>query len=223
MPTALICSPSALDAELSDTAVWRSGLSRYVVSDIDEALTEAARIRPDLVFIDRDMPGADRLVSAVRRDAHTRRASIVVIARGDMDPIEVELLEAGANAILRLPVTAEWDERLEKLASVPMRRELRAPVQFELEARSGDGVEAQTATVLNVSVGGMLIDCAFKLQIGDDLDVSFQLPGSEVTIRGTARVMRHAGRTQYGVEFYGLEGDGHDLIAAFVASDSTTD
>lgn len=218
MPAALICSASALDAELSDTAVWRSGLTRHIATTADEALQKAPQVKPHLVFVDRDMPGAERIVSTVRRDPLTRQSSIVVIARGDMDPIEVELLEAGANAILRLPVNPDWDERLEKLIAVPVRRELRAPVRFELEARTGDGVDAHTATVLNVSVGGMLVDCTFKLRIGDDLDVSFQLPGSDVTIRGTARVMRHAGRNLFGVEFYGLEGEGRELIAAFVAS-----
>ena len=78
-----------------------------------------------------------------------------------------------------------------------------------------------TATVLNISVGGMLVDCTFKLTIGDDLDVSFQLPSSDVTIRGTARVMRQAGRNLFGVEFYGLEGEGRDLIAAFVGSEGS--
>jgi CheY-like chemotaxis protein len=219
MPTALICSPSALDAELSDTAIWRSGLTRHVVTTADEALEKARAIKPELVFVDRDMPGADRIVVTIRREASTRRSSIVVIARGDMDPIEVDLLEAGANAILRLPVNPEWDERLEKLIAVPVRRELRAPVHFEIEARTGDGVEAAAATALNVSATGMLIDCTFKLRIGDDLDVSFQLPGSDATIRGTARVVRHAGRNLFGVEFYGLEGAGQDLIAAYVASE----
>jgi hypothetical protein len=93
---------------------------------------------------------------------------------------------------------------------------MRAPVQFELEARTGDGVDTGAATVLNLSVSGMLIDSTFRLNIGEDLDLSFKLPGSEELIRGTARVVRQAGRTQYGLEFYGLEGDGRELIEAFI-------
>jgi DNA-binding response OmpR family regulator len=220
MPIALICSPSTLEAELSETAVWREGLTRHVVRTADEALKKAAAVQADIVLVDRDMAGADRIVSAVRRDPLTRRSSIVIIARGDMDHIEVELLEAGANAILRLPVSPDWDERLTRLIEVPVRREMRVPVRFEMEARSGDGVESQTATVLNISVSGILIDSGFPLRMGDDLDVSFQLPDSEVVIRGTGRVVRQSGRTQFGLEFYGLEGEGRDLIAAYIASPS---
>jgi hypothetical protein len=54
--------------------------------------------------------------------------------------------------------------------------------------------------------------------MGDDLDVSFQLPDSDAVIRGTGRVVRQAGRTQFGLEFYGLEGEGRDLIAIYIAS-----
>jgi hypothetical protein len=98
-----------------------------------------------------------------------------------------------------------------------VRQELRVPVRFEMEARTGDGVDSQTATVVNISVSGMLIDSPFPLHIGDDIDVSFQLPDSETVIRGTGRVVRQAGRTQFGLEFYGLEGDGRELIAAYIA------
>jgi CheY-like chemotaxis protein len=182
----------------------------------DEAIKKAVEVRPQIVLVDRDMPGADRLVATVRKDPQTRRSSIVVIARGDMDPVEVDLLEHGANAILRLPVGPEWDERLTRLIEVPLRQELRVPVRFEMEARTGDGVETQTATVINISVSGMLIDSPSPLHIGDDLDVSFQLPDSDAVIRGTGRVVRQAGRSQFGLEFYGLEADGREQIAAYI-------
>jgi hypothetical protein len=50
------------------------------------------------------------------------------------------------------------------------------------------------------------------------VDLCFDLPGTEDTVRGTGRVVRRAGRTQFGIEFYGLEGDGRALIAAWIAS-----
>jgi CheY-like chemotaxis protein len=219
MPTVLVCSASPLDDDLSQTVLSRDDVIQHLASTVEDAVEKAAALMPDLVLVDRDMPAADRVVSALRRDARARRTSIVVIARGELDPVEVELLEHGANAILRLPVAGEWDERLERLMQVPMRRETRLQVSFEVEARTGSGVEGSTATALNLSVSGMLIDsAAFALHIGDDIDFSFQLPGGDVTIRGCGRVVRQAGRTQFGLEFYGLEGDGRDQIEAWVAS-----
>jgi CheY-like chemotaxis protein len=218
MSIALLCSPSPLEAELKETAVWREDVSRHLARTADEALEKAREVRPDIVVVDRDMTGADRIVSTLRKNAPTRQSSIVIIARGELDPIEVELLEAGANAVFRLPVGPDWDGRMERLLTVPVRREARLPVRFEMEARSGAGVESYSATVLNLSISGMLIDTPLTLQIGDDLDISFQLPDSDTVIRGTGRVVRKAGRTHFGIEFYGLEGDGQAEIEAYVKS-----
>jgi CheY-like chemotaxis protein len=218
MPVALICSASALDEELSQTVLSREGVLRHTVSSAEDVLKKAIELKPDIVLLDRDVPGAERLVVSLRREPSTRRTSIVVVARGELDPVEVELLEAGANGILRLPVAPDWDERIERLMLVPVRREVRLSVGFEVEARTGSAIESASATALNVSISGMLIDSTFPLHIGDDLDFAFQLPGSAVTIRGCGRVVRQAGRTQFGVEFYGIEGEGRDLIAAWVAS-----
>src|SRR5687767_5542159 len=127
MSVALICSPLSMEEDLSTTTIWREGVERHTALTADEAIRRAGEMQVNIVLIDRDMTGADRVVAALRRDVRTRRTSIVIIARGELDPIEVELLEAGANAILRLPAGPEWEERLERLIQVPVRRELRAP------------------------------------------------------------------------------------------------
>jgi CheY-like chemotaxis protein len=220
MPVVLICSPSSLDDELGGTVLSRGDVVRHSASQADDVLKRAVEVQADVVLLDRDMPGADRVVAALRRDPATRRVSVVVLARGELDPVEVELLEAGANAILRLPVSPDWDERLDRLMQVPHRREVRLPIGFEVEARLGGAIETASALALNVSVSGMLIDTAYTLHIGDDVDFSFHLPGAETVVRGCGRVVRQAGRTQFGIEFYGLEGDGREQIAAWVASGS---
>jgi CheY-like chemotaxis protein len=218
MPTVLVCSVFPLDEDLSQTSLSRDDVIQHLASTLEDAVEKALLLMPDLVLVDRDMSEASRIVLALRRDPGTRRTSIVVVARGELDSSEVELLEAGANGILRLPVSPEWDERLERLMLVPIRRDARLTVNFEVEARTGSGVEGSSATALNISTSGMLIDSPLPLHIGDDVDFSFHLPGSDVAIRGCGRVVRQAGRTQFGLEFYGIEGEGRDLIAAWVAS-----
>ena len=224
MPTVVIGSTSPFDDELGQTVLSREDVVRHWVQSADEVLSTASLLKPDLILLDRDLPFADRAVTGLRRDRGTRRTSIVVIARGELDPIEVELLEHGANAILRLPVAPDWDERLDRLMEVPIRRESRLAVNFEVEARTGSGVETAGALALNISTSGMLMDTPFPLHIGDDVDFCFHLPGIEGVageVRGCGRVVRQAGRTQFGVEFYGVEGDGRDRIAAWVAAASS--
>jgi len=122
MLSALICSHTDLEGDLGQTLLWRHDVDRHVAGRLEEARMMALAARPTIVVVDRDLPWAGRLVTALREDPSTRGVSIAVVARGDFDPGEIELLESGANAVLRLPVDRGGDERLERLAHVPVRK-----------------------------------------------------------------------------------------------------
>ena len=135
MSVVLVCTHApTIDADLGGTLLFRQDVERQVFAKQDEARMFAVAARPRLVIVDRDLPWAGRFVAALREDASTRGLSVVVMARGDFDPGEVELLEAGANAILRLPAGPEWNERLQRLMDVPARKDARFPVSFQVEA-----------------------------------------------------------------------------------------
>jgi CheY-like chemotaxis protein len=219
MPSTLLCSTverDTLSAELADTLVFRGDISRVFVDTASEADEAIAKEKPDLIIVDRDFEDAVALVLRLRGNPETRRISIVALARGDFGPVEVALLDAGVNAVLRLPATADWDERLARLIAVPVRREVRLPIALELEASLGIGVHSTVALALNLSVSGMLIETDCQLTIGDDVDLRFRLPHGEGDIAGCARVVRHAGPRRYGIEFYGLEADGGDLVRHYL-------
>lgn len=211
MPLVLICSETDLDGELGHTLIWRADMSRRLARSAAEARQAAAEAKPDLVVVDRDLAGTEGLIAELRRDSTTRRTSIVVLARSDFDPSEVAQLEAGANAVLRLPPGPDWDERLERLMVVPVRKDVRFPVRLEVETSLG-GIQTATATARNLSVNGMLIEATGELQIGTDVDLRFALPDSGAQVQGCGRIVRRAGKNLYGVEFYGLEGDGSSEV-----------
>jgi hypothetical protein len=178
----------------------------------EQALSMVVAARPDVVVVDRVFPRALDLVGAVRKDPSTRGCSMVVVADGDFEPSEVELLEAGANAILRFPPGDEWDTRLDRLLNVPVRREARFSVSFAVEAtHGGDSLIGQA---LNLSEHGMLLYSITPLAVGDFLSLAFDLPASPIAGRGS--VMRHAGPNQYGVFFEQLERDSRGHIQQFV-------
>ena len=218
MPVVLICSPSDLSVELGGSAVWRDGMERLFAARQDEALTLLLAARPDLVLLDRDLPEAGSLVAAVRRDPSTRGTSLVVVARGDFEPAEVELLEAGANAILRLPAGPEWDDRLDRMFAVPIRRNARIPVCLEVAGETESGPATVLGTVRNLGARGMLLETTAPLEVGEDVDFSFRLDDGDEPVRGCGRVVRQAAPSRFGVEFYGLEGDGTERVRRFVAA-----
>ena len=212
----LICAPDPSADELHQTLLWREGLERYTASRVEEALPTAVAVRPHLVVVDRELPGAVRLIQDLRQEPSTRHASIAVLTRGPFELDEVDFLEAGANDILRLPVGPDWDRRLGRLLTVPPRRRARLAVQLEFEGRRREGVERLAGQVLDVSVHGMRVECGANLSLGTDLDFVIQMPDPASPVLGCGRVMRWAGPGSSGVEFYALEGDGAERIAQFV-------
>jgi hypothetical protein len=151
----------------------------------------------------------------LRAESSTRNRSIAVVSAGDFEPEELELLELGANAILRLPPDGTWDERLARLLSVPMRGEWRLPVQLTVEGTAS--TDAFSGQALNLSVTGMLLESVFPLAVFQEFDFRFRVPdGSRVAGRG--RVIRQASPTEHGVEFLRLEGESKEAIRQFVRS-----
>jgi hypothetical protein len=216
MVKVVICSEERLDETLEETALWREDVERVKTQSASDVSSLVREHGADLLVVHRDVAGAVELVRALRRAPETRKLSMVIVAPEDFNPLDVELLEVGANAILRLPPNLEWDERLTRLMSVPVRRDVRFSVEFEVLAQSGGVVETLAANALNLSVSGMLIESPRPLRVGEDLDFHFRLPDHDEVIRGCARVMRVAGPRRYGIEFYGLEGGGTSLVQLFV-------
>jgi len=167
----------------------------------------AVAARPSVVVVDRDLPWAGRLVTALREEPSTRGLSIVVVARGDFDPSEVELLESGANAILRLPVDAEGDQRLQRLVSVPVRKEARFSVSFRVDTYAAGAGQPEPALALNLSQNGMLMEATGTLRVGDDIDLQFPLGDEPPPARTHGRVMRVASASKYGIEFTDVDSE----------------
>jgi hypothetical protein len=203
MLSVLICAAAGRVADdLHASPVWREGVERHKADSLHAGLSLAVAARPTLVVIDRDLPRAEKLVQEIRANAQTAGCSIVVVATGDSQPGEVELLEAGANAILRHPPGEDWEERLGRLLRVPARRNLRMHV--DLEAEGYFGVEKHTGRALNVSRTGMLLECPAAARVGDELQFDLHL-SMDMTVKGRARVVRMAGANRYGCEFVSMD------------------
>ena len=134
MASILICAPDPLTDDLHDTILWRDGNERHVVTSFQDALLMAVAVRPALIVIDRDLPRSLRLVEDLRGDATVHHVSIAIAARGDISDLEIQLLQSGANAVIRLPAWHECDERLGELMQVPARRAARLPARLEFSS-----------------------------------------------------------------------------------------
>jgi hypothetical protein len=218
MTAVLICSVVDLDDHLQSTCLWGPSVERRHAVALDDALSLARAAPPTLVVVDRDLLRSVDLVAALREDPATRPSSIAVVARGEFAALELDLLQAGANVILRLPAGSTWDGRLTQLLAVPARRAGTFSVHFAVEAYAGLARGSGQAQALNLSTNGMLVECAFPLSIGDELALELQLPGPGPAVSGAGRVVRQARGGRFGIEFRRLKGDGARQIRQFVES-----
>lgn len=216
MAVALLCCEADLEADLRGTVLWRADFERHLARRLEDAQLMALTETPELVVVERELSWAPELVRVLRADPLTRAVSIAVVTRGEFNPREVELLEAGANAVLRLPVGPDWDERLSRLAHVPTRAEARCGVDFEVDATVRQGAPSLRGVALDLSTTGMLLQSPVELSVGEDVDFRFHLPGAGPLVAGCGRVVRQAGERRYGVEFYGLEGQGGEDVRRYV-------
>jgi hypothetical protein len=210
----LICAEGDLGPALETTLVWRGEFTRRIVASLEEALKFAPLAR--LVLVERDLPWAVELVRSIRQEAATRSLSVAVVAPDDFLPVEMELLQAGANGVLRLPADSDWDKRLARLLQVAARRKARAAIQLQVEATFGPSGEPFGAETVDVSESGMLVESGVPLGLGLEVDFAFQLPGRPGLVAGRARVARVAAHHRYGLEFTDLGGEALDQLREFL-------
>ena len=211
MAVALICTSVPLDGELDHTFLWRHDFVRHTATTLEEAQRLVHALQPAIVVVNRDLPWAERFVTLLRRDLATRPLSVVIVARGGARAAETGLLDAGADAVLRLPAAQGWDDELVRLMGVPLRRQQRLPLQLRLDAQVED--DLVSATVLNLSVYGMLVQSPVALEVGREIDFAFRLPDGGPLITGQGRVLRQDSPTLFGIEFLALEDDDRQRIS----------
>jgi CheY-like chemotaxis protein len=206
----VICSEVDLRPLLAATLIGRQGIEVFRAQRFDDVRLLAATLGPQAILVDRDFPKVLAFIERLREEPATRERSLAVLAVGDMQSVELELLEAGANAILRLPPDAGWNERLSRLLQVPVRQQARLLVRIAAATEP-----ESAAAILNLSAGGMLLATPLALHVSDEVSFRFRLPDG-TTIAGVGRVAREATNTGYGVEFGSLDEPSREAIGRFL-------
>jgi hypothetical protein len=214
----VIVSAHDLQEQLRGTLLFRSNVARIRASGLEGVRRAAQAGKVDIVIVDAALPHAPALAAALRREPLTRGLSIAGLGQSEVDLVLVELLESGVNAILPLPPGADWDDRLMRLVHVPARKVARFPVSFAVGVVGPARAEPFVGRALDLSVHGLLLESSFPLEVGEDLRLTFELPGTPGPVRGTGTVVRLARSEGVGVELTSVEGDGRVRIKRYVES-----
>lgn len=225
--TILLLDPVTLFLRFEETVLQRRDWRIHVARSASEALALLEREHVDLLVMEHALPDAtgDDLIREIRSQPRTRATGILVLtARGTADAV-TRCLEAGANGVMFKPVTRhELCARVEDLLFVAARRHVRTMVRLKVDASAG--AATFFGNTVNVSAGGMLLECGSPLPMGESLDLRFSLPGDAEPIALRARVVRTSdsgipGRHACGLTFEGLTDAERERIDAFVTATRT--
>ncbi len=158
------------------------------------------------IFVDTDVPNFSRagFLRVVRNSKSNSRVPVALLrafggaASAAPPPTDY--------AILYKPLhPADLDSCLQDLKqkTATERRNTRR-LALRLRVNCVQGVRRFTATSVNVSEKGMLLEMSNPLRVGDQFDISFALPNDERVLHAVARVARLTKTQHMGVVFHGM-------------------
>jgi len=98
----------------------------------------------------------------------------------------------------------------------PRRKHARLPVGLPVMVRLEDQARSRSATLQEISVSGGLIEGITQPEIGSQLVVRLNPPGSEQPMELACRVLYHAGKDGTGIKFLVREGGGSRRLRELV-------
>lgn len=188
--------------------------------DPREALAQLEIESFDAAFVDLDLPTLSglELASAIRAGARNRSIPIVLMS----DPARGELTlrqeyagsDLGIHFYLAKPFTPERLYGIYYALRRAMGREKRhfprVPLRIPVACRSDD--RAFELFSLDLSQGGMCLTAGGDMELPKTLELEFQLPRDEQTLRCRAQVLRRGPADSLGVEFFGLSPEARQTL-----------
>jgi response regulator RpfG family c-di-GMP phosphodiesterase len=185
-----------------------------------EGLQKAREERPQLIIFAYDLfdMAAPEFCREIRADPNTRGISLLLVSDRESPEQSDLCLSAGCNDIIYRPLQRrELDAKVEKLTTIPVRRQLRTITKIEVSLeKSGRFVLARS---INISASGMLLEADRVLTSEGPLRVHFFLPGDAKPLQIEAEVLRaefSGTMAKYGLRFVNLGADEKERIEQYV-------
>ncbi len=203
--------------ELEKTFLRRAPCHVITASSGLEALEVARTQRPDLIVLDVEMPGMDGLeVARTLAASKPPVQGIPVILLSDRD-LTREARNAGAQEFIMKPVDeGAFLSAIRRHVPLNVRLDSRRPVDSPCRFKIGD--REAMGTVANISTSGVFMHTYEQLQLGDSLDMRFDLPlpEGERTVSVQSLVVRLAPPRGYGLGFSDISQDTLADVGRFV-------
>jgi CheY-like chemotaxis protein len=185
-----------------------------------DGLVKARNEQPNLIIFGFDLfdMSAPEFCRHIRADAATRGISLLLVCeRRDQTSGDL-CLSAGCNDVIFRPLhKPELDEKVERLTSIPVRRQLRTITKIEVSLeKNGRFVLGRS---MNISATGILIEVDRMLPQDGPMRLHFYLPADPKPLQLMAEVLRaefSGSMSKYGMRFLDMSEDDRERISRFV-------
>jgi response regulator RpfG family c-di-GMP phosphodiesterase len=185
-----------------------------------EGLQKARAEKPHLIIFGFDLfdMTAPEFCREIRNDETTKAASLLLIADREHPDHGDLCLSAGCNDVIFRPIQRrELDAKVEKLTSIPVRRQLRTITKIEVSLeKNGRFVLGRS---VNISASGMLLEVDRMLPGDGVVRLHFYLPADAVPLQLEAQVLRaefSGTMAKYGMRFIDLKSEERERIERYV-------
>ncbi|HEY3055612.1 MAG TPA: response regulator [Thermoanaerobaculia bacterium] len=203
-----------------ETILRRRGVSIITALAGSEGLQKARKDNPNLIIFAFDLfdMTAPEFCREIRGNDETRAISLLLVCDRDAQEHGDLCLSAGCNDVIFRPLQRrDLDEKVERLTSIPVRRQLRTITKIEVSLeKNGRFVLGRS---LNISANGMLVEVDRVLPGEENVRLHFFLPGDPKPLQVSAEILRaefSGTMAKYGLKFLNLNSEERERIEHFV-------
>jgi len=185
-----------------------------------EGLQKARAELPHLIIFGYDLfdMSAPEFCREIRENETTRGTSLLLVVDREHQNHADLCLSAGCNDVIYRPLQRrELDQKVERLTSIPVRRQLRTITKIEVSLeKNGRFILGRS---VNISANGMLLEVDRVLPGDGSVVVHFYIPGDPKPLQMEAAVLRaeFAGTmAKYGVKFVNISDEERERIDRYV-------
>ena len=224
-PTILLVDDVNLIIELEKSFLKHLPVRLCTARNGAEALEVARQERPDLIYMDLNMPVMDgpTCCATLKADPELRSIPVVMVTTAGREGDEELCRQSGCDDYLTKPIDRQlFLEKGRNFLVDFERRQQRVECRTTVEFRQEEGRGSGTGT--DISVGGIYVASPERVEPANPVDLSFSLAGEgPITARGRVAWENSAGERRkphypagFGVEFTDIDPDAVSFIQAFI-------
>lgn len=185
-----------------------------------EGLTKAQAEQPHLIIFGYDLfdMSAPEFCREIRGNEETKHISLLLVCDRDRHEHGDLCLSAGCNDVIFRPLQKpELDQKVERLTSIPVRRQLRTITKIEISLeKNGRFVLGRS---VNISSTGILVEVDRMLPQDGPVRLHFYLPADPKPVQILAEILRaefSGTMSKYGMRFLNPSEEDRERISRFV-------